>query len=113
MAEYLEKSAVIKAIHDEIYDGGKWNGGWYEHSEEQAEKNFTKRINAITPVTKEHGEWVDMADSIDQTFHRHDYFCPKCNCKATDFIGGTEDWWCYRKPNFCPYCGADMRGKKE
>lgn len=49
MAEYLEKSAVIKAIHNEIYSGGKWSGGWYEKSEEQAEKDFTKRINAITP----------------------------------------------------------------
>ena len=49
MAEYLEKTAVIKAIHDEIYSGGKWSGGWYERPEEQAEKNFTKRINAITP----------------------------------------------------------------
>lgn len=49
MAEYLEKSAVIKAIHNEIYSGGKWSGGWYEIPEEKAEKNFTKRINAITP----------------------------------------------------------------
>lgn len=49
MAEYLEKSAVVKAIHNEVYSGGKWSGGWYEKSEEQAEKDFIKRINTITP----------------------------------------------------------------
>lgn len=96
MAEYLEKSAVIRAIHDEIYDSGKWNGGWYEHSEEQAEKNFTKRINAITPVTREHGKWIKKSQ------YGNDY-CSKCDYE----YGG------YSKLNYCPNCGADMRGNEE
>ena len=109
MTEYLEKSAVIKAIHDEIYDGGKWNGGWYEHSEEQAEKNFTERINAIIPITKEHGEWK-LANDDDYWL---EYRCTKCH--ESIVIGNSKMMAkvMYIKPrptyNFCPHCGADMR----
>lgn len=100
MAEYLEKSAVIKAIHDEIYDGGKWSGGWYERPEEQAEKSFTKRINAITPVTREHGEWINVENGIEYDW-------------ATCSICGGRTMMARRYYPFCPHCGADMRGKKE
>ena len=99
MAEYLEKSAVIKAIHDEIYSGGNWSGGWYERSEEQAEKNFTERINAITPITKEHGEWIHKCIYGDR-------FCECSVCRS-------QTYQVNRLYEFCPHCGADMREVKE
>lgn len=96
MAEYLEKSAVIKAIHDEIYSGGNWSGGWYECSEEQAEKNFTERINAITPITKEQGAWISI-----------------CNKRGTEITVRCSSCcnspWKGHRSDFCPNCGADMR----
>jgi len=60
-----------------------------------------------------HRKWIDHADKIDAKFGRHDYMCPKCNHNADYFIGGTEDWWCAKKPNFCPNCGAKMVWQQE
>lgn len=100
MAEYLEKSTVIKAIHDEVYSGGNWSGGWYERPEEVAEKNFTERINAITPITKEHGEWVPLNTP------RHNEIAVRCS------VCNNYAWHGHRSA-FCPNCGADMREEKE
>ena len=57
-------------------------------------------------------KWIDKVDKIDSKYGRHDYICPKCNKRATYFVGGTENWWCVDKPNFCSYCGTDMRPSK-
>lgn len=101
MTEYLEKSAVIKAIHDEIYSGGNWSGGWYERPEEQAEKNFTERINAITPVTRESGEWEVYEVLHDYWEGTKKYRCSRCKHKAGVF-----------NTNFCPECGLKMSNGK-
>jgi rubrerythrin len=36
------------------------------------------------------------------------YICSECNVCADYFISG--DFYFDEKPNFCPNCGADMRG---
>ena len=56
------------------------------------------------------GEWIDEADKYDASFGIHDYRCSNCNSYADEYIGGHE-WYTAGKPNFCPYCGADMRSK--
>ena len=56
------------------------------------------------------GEWIDEADKYDASFGIHDYRCSNCHSYADEYIGGHE-WYTASKPNFCPYCGADMRGK--
>ena len=61
----------------------------------------------VRPVV--HATWRDDADKIDKRFNKHDYFCPVCNTRADAFVAGSEDWYCYFAPNFCPNCGADMR----
>lgn len=58
------------------------------------------------------GEWIDEADKYDASFGIHDYRCSNCNSYADEYIGGHE-WYTAGKPNFCPYCGADMRERKE
>lgn len=58
-----------------------------------------------------HGIWIDDADKIDAQFGRHNYRCSKCGHYATEHIGGTENWWCISKPNYCPNCGAKMDGE--
>ena len=113
MVEYLEKTAVIKAIHNEIYSGGKWSGGWYEKSEEQAEKDFTKRINAITPVTKEHGEWEEYGHNVGDDYITIGIRCSKCHKEPPKIDPHKEkSFMNYIMSDFCPNCGADMRGEK-
>ena len=65
----------------------------------------------VRPVI--HATWRDYADKVDKRFNKHDYFCPVCNTRADAFVAGTEDWYCYFAPNFCPNCGADMRNNNE
>jgi rubrerythrin len=57
------------------------------------------------------GEWIDEADKYDASFGIHDYRCSNCNSYADEYIGGHE-WYTAGKPNFCPYCGADMRERE-
>lgn len=73
-----------------------------------------KRIKALPSIDIEpkRGEWIDEADKYDASFGIHDYRCSNCNSYADEYIGGHE-WYTMYKPNYCPYCGADMRERKE
>ena len=68
-----------------------------------------KGTSDVKPI--EHGEWVDYADKLDAQFGRHEYICSNCGHAATNHVGGTENWWCISKPNYCPNCGAKMDGE--
>ena len=62
-------------------------------------------------IEPKRGEWIDEADKYDASFGIHDYRCSNCNSYADEYIGGHE-WYTAGKPNFCPYCGADMRERE-
>ena len=51
------------------------------------------------------GKWKNFADKHDRGM---DLCCSICNNRASNFVGGTEDWWDMWKPYFCPNCGAKM-----
>lgn len=64
--------------------------------------------NALTVEERSQGEWIareDM-DYLDQNkvYHNH-FMCEKCGL-VHDFIDGHTSQY-----NFCPNCGADMRGE--
>ena len=69
-------------------------------------------VQFVDAVPVVHGEWLDANYDDEIKFGRHLYFCSVCNKHADSFVGGTEDWWCSRKPNYCPNCGARMDGGK-
>ena len=47
------------------------------------------------------GEWIEKTEVVDcSTFH--DRRCSLCGC-----------WVGMSRPNFCPNCGADMRGEQD
>ena len=53
--------------------------------------------------------WIDDNENeLDAQYGRHLYKCSECNTYANDHVGGTEDWWDIKKPNYCPRCGAKM-----
>jgi hypothetical protein len=53
-------------------------------------------------VVREKGEWEIILDDFDNELMR----CPVCREEFYDGDNDTVD----HTPNFCPYCGSDMRG---
>lgn len=53
---------------------------------------------AIKALERQHGEWIEDEEQnhVEITFH-----CSECGYKA---------WGIEETTNFCPNCGADMRG---
>ncbi len=111
MAEYIEREAVIKEIN---------------RQKNIARSSFPKRNFCVSDVLTciytaptadvvevRHGVWVDYADRFWKRIGRMDLRCSLCGDRASNFVGGTEDWWDNCKPNYCPNCGAMMDGKGE
>lgn len=79
-----------------------------DYNKEVAETIFED----VPSVEPKRGKWIDEADKYDASFGIHDYRCSNCNSYADEHIGGHE-WYTMYKPNFCPHCGADMRGVRD
>ena len=63
----------------------------------------------VKPIVR--GEWEDEAPEYDKKIAgRHRFKCSVCGKEPDYFTGGYGDWWCCIAPNYCPNCGADMRG---
>ena len=61
----------------------------------------TAIIKSVPTADRPQGEWiVSSKDSI----------CPICGKDEAEFICGTEDWYGYGLSNYCPNCGARMKG---
>lgn len=81
---------------------------WKEHTypSEPIEIPFTEWIVGFVKkyfAEPKTGEWILECDSEGEGDNL--YRCSKCGCKY-----GCQE---YDKPNFCPNCGADMRGADE
>lgn len=64
---------------------------------------FTDAVKALPSADRPQGEWiVSSKDSI----------CPICGKDEAEFICGTEDWYGYGLSNYCPNCGARMKGSR-
>lgn len=48
-------------------------------------------------IEPKHGEWINK--------NGHTHYCSVCGFEETEWY--TKDY------NFCPHCGADMRGKND
>ena len=58
-------------------------------------------IRELPSADRPQGEWiVSCKDSI----------CSVCGKDEAEFICGTEDWYGYGLSNYCPNCGARMKG---
>lgn len=58
-------------------------------------------------------KWILCSDKWERLSGNYNWICPECGHTALDFVGGSEDWWCVRKPNYCPFCGEKMDGSME
>lgn len=64
--------------------------------------NEQPTVDAVEVV---HGRWEDMSDKFDKG---KDLRCSICRRRASNFVGGSEDWWDMWEPYYCPNCGAKM-----
>lgn len=71
---------------------------------------FTECVDFLKAAEPKKGKWIDWADPSESKRHRHYPVCSVCDGHVMEFIAGSEDWWVYSMPNYCPNCGADMRG---
>ena len=63
-------------------------------------------LDSIPSAEPKTGKWiVNISD--------YESVCSVCGAKETDFIYGTEMWYGLGESNYCPNCGAKMRGEEE
>lgn len=76
---------------------------WGEDSEE---KRIIDEIVDVQPsadvVEVKHGEWINKRTMV----HDGEFYCSACDFVLDTFMQAVFY-------NFCPNCGADMRGRKE
>lgn len=104
MKEYVDKElflAELKERHDYIMQDQEISKAmkWCEAVCFGRTKDILETLPAADVKYVIHSEW-----EITEVDHAHGskcYHCPECG----------EDDWRYDEPNFCPNCGADMRGK--
>jgi hypothetical protein len=101
MKEYIEREAVFSKLLEEVkseIDLGYSEKG-LGHGEVIAGLLRAKVIVQDEPtadvVARKRGEWLDTRE-----------FCGDYMCSNCDALYGTN------KFNFCPNCGADMRGEQ-
>ena len=96
MSRYIDADALIKRIQDEHKFGSLMLS------------NMIAEMPTADVVEVKHGEWIVVSDNIGD-FQKAGYRWIKCN-KCTNQVKIRLDSPLY---DFCPYCGADMRGEKD
>jgi hypothetical protein len=115
MAEYKECEALIEHMKDlPTWDFVAKADGVYEKATKYPEGMFNcddviasiENAPAADVVEVRHGEWISEIGS---------YCTPRCSACGWH-KPYTEDYYCakelYSPWNYCPNCGADMRGER-
>lgn len=112
-SDAYDKAYIIGAL-EEVPPADRPNGEVdavkeYEHQVHNLDQGyitlgeFDKRIEPLRHLhyDRPQGEWtVSDKDSV----------CSVCGKDEAEFICGTEDWYGYGLSNYCPNCGARMKG---
>ena len=83
MTEYIKREDAVEAFYTATGDGDK--ADWAV--------GVIKSIPSADVVERKKGEWFDRGSLSCR--------CSNCGCKST------------KEYNFCPHCGADMRGRED
>lgn len=102
MPRYIDADAFLKSVKQKAYP----QSGNVNESERKISLFGIMEILTAMPtadvVEVVHGEWIEQDDAWDGVY----YECSVCK-EAFTLIDGTPTDNLY---NFCPNCGADMRG---
>lgn len=99
MAEYIEREAAIKAIHDVYEYGFPTASGAFDDFATKIVPSLLNSIPAADVAPVGHGRWERDEDG--------DWYCTNCYEVVAICESGRERT--YRKP-YCPNCGARMDG---
>ena len=102
MAEYIKREDVLefsRIFVDQIWE----TGGCRDYPTEAVPVTAIKNIPSEDVAKVRHGKWIEQEDGFGDTYY-------DCSCCGESFclIEGTPTDNMY---NFCPNCGADMRGE--
>lgn len=91
----------------------------FEHMRELTADQVVEMLKRV-PSCRRKGEWIEDARTYYETLNERGYFvdqhtpyflddiaCPNCLAKFSTIDNETERF------DFCPNCGADMRGEDE
>lgn len=97
MNDYISRQAAIEAIKNDAL------GQVYYSKKEAIECLNAVPAANVRPVV--HGKWVKIYEDGEPAIEQHQIgvFCSKCMKIPKDRFTESE---------FCPNCGADMRGKR-
>lgn len=56
-------------------------------------------------VQKSKGYWINLDI---EGYNIYNCKCSKCNKSPLNFVGGSENWWMFELPKYCPNCGSEM-----
>ena len=75
------------------------------HTDDYSEESHTAMMMAISALSENKGEWIIYGFPSSEQIKNctEDYYCSECKFVVSRFES--------RACNFCPTCGADMRGE--
>ena len=100
--EVSEDCIDRKKLIEQIYKDSEGNEGWYGDT-----WKFLDTIElapSVLPKAKE-GEWIIDPDG--------GFKCSNCRAEEDEFIYGTGMRYVNGEPEFCPNCGAKMKGASD
>ncbi len=62
-----------------------------------------KMISEKLTQERKTGKWIIDDEEHGRIWHCH---CSNCKKDPQDYIGGSENWWLVRLPDYCPNCGS-------
>jgi len=105
MSKYINADELIKAIETELWDWKTVDGIKSSTVLKQTISDI-KNMPSANVRENTHGEWIDESDDSLK--------CSVCGLWVyKPFIGGSQsERTRHYAPNYCAFCGADMRGEK-
>lgn len=97
MAEYIEREAVLKHL-DECK--GEPSELCYTYALYRSIEHIVRDIPAADVAEVKRGKWIMRGGKL---------YCSSCQQRAC-VTRDSEDFWYTAGTEFCPNCGADMRG---
>lgn len=102
MNDLISKSALLEKVNDiKIQYYVDLSGRYSPFIKAKKIINHIECAPTVEAKLVVHGEWV------------HEWNCSECGCSYMDYADGDSCRdYSHPLPNFCPNCGADMRGGK-
>lgn len=108
LMQLLEQQPCEDVVSREAVHDGMIKYGF--HASDMTITEFVEDVlPPVTPTSKK-GKWIIDDEELGIIWHCH---CSKCKKAPQDYIGGTENWWLVRLPDYCPNCGIEMESEEE